>query len=321
MQPSILVHGSLAFDLFYYYPASIREHLLSSAETLYLNIRATGPEKKFGGCAGNAARTIGLFRLPAAVSSWAGSDAGPYLADLRSCGVDTSQVYIDPEHATPAAVLLRDKGENQWIIFGEPDTPVAWDLPDLQQTELAVVTSGMTERIPGLINRLIDSNIPYIIDPGKMISDIPPADLVFCIGHAEYCILNSYEVELLRKTAGLSIHDMCSRVQAVVVTKGRDGCDVFIRRTLPEGGLSRTSVPAVPDVTAADPYGAGDAFLGGFSAAVFRGAAAAGAARAGTVAASFAVENRGTQSYRFTAAGLLARYQSCFGEPAVPLFG
>lgn len=334
MKKSILVHGSLAFDLFFYYPESIREHLIAASETLYLNFRAAGPEKMFGGCAGNTAHTAALFGIPSAVSSWAGRDAGTYLKDLRGRGVDTSQVHIATDHSTPTAVLLRDRGENQWIIFGEPQTPVEWDLPELKETALAVITSGMTERIPGLIEELIRSNIPYIIDPGKMIADLPPAELVFCIEHAEYCVLNFYEAELLRKSAGLSVNEVSGRIQASVITNGRNGCDVISRGKLAdgsgqpaaaggkdsEGGLSRITIPAVPDITAADPYGAGDAFLGGFSAAVFRGASAAGAARTGTVAASFAIESRGTRNHTFTADEFLTRYRSCFGEPELPLF-
>jgi adenosine kinase len=320
MNGSILVHGSLAFDLFFFYPGSIRDHILRESEQLSVNIRAAGPEKLFGGCAGNVAHTINLFHAPVSLSSWAGNDAGYYLSAFEERGIDVSRVCIDPVNATPSAVLLKDDEENQWIVFGEPEKPVRWELPDFdtdhpRKPALAVLTSGMPERSVELIRHLISAGIPYIIDPGKMISDMPPDELLFCIDHAAFLVLNRYELQLLGKTAGLAKEELLRRAGPAVVTQGRDGCEVYYRES------PAVSVPAVPGRPIADPYGAGDAFLGGFSAALFRGADAAGAARAGTVAASFAVENRGTQGHIFSAGQFLNRYRSCFGEPDGALFG
>jgi adenosine kinase len=329
MSGSILVHGSLAFDLFFYYPASIRDHILRESERLSVNIRAAGPEKLFGGCAGNVAHTVNLFHAPVSLSSWAGNDAGYYLRAFKERGIDVSRVCIDPVNATPSAVLLKDDEENQWIIFGEPEKPVRWELPDFDtdhpgKPTLAVLTSGMPERNVDLIRHLISAGIPYIIDPGKMISDMPPQDLVFCIDYASCLILNGYELQLLAKTTGLAEDEVISRAGRAVVTQGRNGCELFRRREHTKSELQQQNpvhVAAVLDIAVSDSYGAGDAFLGGFSAAVFRGADAAGAARAGTIAASFAVEHRGTQNHVFSAEQFVNRYRNCFGEPKVPLFG
>lgn len=74
----------------------------------------------------------------------------------------------------------------------------------------------------------------------------------------------------------------------VVVKGAADGVRVY-----DSDATGPCGVPAVPDVEVVDPTGAGDAFNGGFLAALSRGEAVAQAAVSGCVAASFVVESIG----------------------------
>ncbi len=312
MAESILVHGSLAYDLFFYYPGSVEDHFIKGSKQLYLNVRAIGPVKQFGGCAGNAAHTLRLFGLEPAISSWVGTDGEPYLEKLKARGIDVSQVHISEKENTPTAVLMKDSGEHQWIIFGEPEDPVTWRLPGLDTVGFAVITSGMPERTFNLIEHLKAENIPYIIDPGKMIADIPLDALVSCIEDAGYLILNRYEFDLLCKATNFSAEKVLSLAPAAVITDGTAGAKVY--------GQTSDEIPAIPNIGAIDPYGAGDAFLAGFAAAVVRGAKAVEAGRAGSVAASFAVETKGSQNHKFSEADFTERYWKYFDRPSVDFF-
>ena len=340
MAESILVHGSLAYDLFFYYPGSVEDHFVKGSKQLYLNVRAIGPVKQFGGCAGNAAHTLRLFGLEPAISSWVGTDGEPYLEKLKARGIDVSQVHISEKENTPTAVLMKDSGEHQWVIFGEPEDPVTWRLPGLDTVGFAVITSGMPERTFNLIEHLKAENIPYIIDPGKMIADIPLDALVSCIEDANYLVLNRYEFELLAETTGFPPAKILSFPRTTIITDGTSGAAIYPQsqpgdpadpaavksgnRVSGKGeigpGVPSAKVPAIPNIGAIDPYGAGDAFLAGFAAAVVRGAKAVEAGRAGSVAASFAVETKGSQNHKFSEADFTERYRKYFDRPSVDFF-
>ncbi len=308
MGDSILIHGSLAFDLLYYYPFSIADHFSPAMKEFSVNIRAEGPVKFFGGCAGNVAYTAALFGISPVVSSWVGEDGRYYLDGLQRNGVDISQIHVDKIASTPTAVLLKDASNNQWIIFGEPRHAVTWDLPDLNGISLAVITSGMPERTRTLITTSKSFDIPLIIDPGKMIADMCRDDLIYCVENAAYLVLNRYELNLLSSTVRLSADEIIEKAGSAVVTDGSRGAEVF---TI---GKESEHIDPAPVEQAADPYGAGDAFLGGFCTALFFGNSAADAAKTGAIAAAYAIETAGSQNHTYTAAQFQRRYESVFGN-------
>ncbi|MCB0112264.1 MAG: hypothetical protein KDE53_40350, partial [Caldilineaceae bacterium] len=68
----------------------------------------------------------------------------------------------------------------------------------------------------------------------------------------------------------------------------------------------------------ADPTGAGDAFRGGFFAAQLAGLSLEVSGRIGALCSSYALENIGTTTHRFTINEFADRYASFFGaEPAL----
>lgn len=294
MGNSILVHGSLAYDLFFSYPGDIKNHLIRNTEELYVNLRALGPEKYYGGCAGNVACTAALFGISPVVSSWIGKDGKEYLEVLKTKGVDISQIHVDPACATPTAVLIKDKSDNQWIVFGEPERPVNWELPALDDVGLAVVTSGMPERTVRLVRQIQSNGIALIIDPGKMIADMPSDSLMFCIETADYLVLNRYELNLLASKTGLSADEILSAPGTAIITDGGKGAEVHAE------GRPAKQISAAPAEKIVDLYGAGDAFLGGFSAALFMGKSINEAVKSAAVAAAYAIESPGSQNHVFT---------------------
>lgn len=307
MGDALLIHGSLAFDLLYYYPSSIADHFSPVMKEFSVNIRAEGPVKFFGGCAGNVAYTAALFGVSPVVSSWVGEDGRYYIDKLRRNGVNVSQILVDKKTTTSTAVLLKDASDNQWIIFGEPRRTVTWDLPDLSGISFAVITSGMPERTRRLIKKTKSLNITLIIDPGKMIADMCGDDLIYCIENADYIVLNRYELNLLSSTVRMPVEEIIKKTGTAVVTDGSSGSDVFAAGKEPE------HIDPAPVERPADPYGAGDAFLGGFCTALFCGKCPIDAAKTGTVAAAYAIEAAGTQSHTFTAEQFQHRYASVFG--------
>jgi adenosine kinase len=346
MKNSLLIVGSLAYDLIFSYPASIRDHFYADPEPepesgLALNFRAHGPEKRFGGCAGNIAYTATLMGLSASLLSWVGDDGDEYIGRLEKIGVGTSLVYRYPGVLTPTAVLLSDAEGEQVVIFGEPERqpPVGSVLPDpasVRRFYTAVIASGLTGAVPAVIDRLEQESVRYIIDPGKMIMDMDPALLRSCINGAAAVVVNKYEYGLLCSRLGLADTGLGELVGVWVITDGLLGAEVHVR------GKKAVHIPAVlsdPSVGSSSPgksnpgedrgdtNGAGDAFLAGFVAGLASGhtsGRAAGlefmecaveAARLGAVAASFAADKPGCQSHTFSRDDFMARYSSSFGTP------
>ena len=92
----------------------------------------------------------------------------------------------------------------------------------------------------------------------------------------------------------------------IVTSKGDAGCDIVTR----EGTVT---VPVVPTPNAIDPTGAGDAFRGGLIKGLIDAKPIQRCVEMGTVAAHYAVQVAGTQTYTFTQAEFAATLEGCFG--------
>ena len=121
---------------------------------------------------------------------------------------------------------------------------------------------------------------------------------------------NEYESHVIEKKTGWSAEEVLSKVGLQVTTLGKDG----VRVTSSDG--TSFEVPAAKDVAAVEPTGVGDAFRGGFLAALSWGASLERAAQVGCVLAAYVVETVGTQEYDFTHEQFVARIRDSYGDDA-----
>lgn len=310
---SILVSGALAYDYIFLYSGKIRDHLPSNSESsLYLNLRARGPFRMWGGCGGNVAYNLALLGAPTRLTSWVGKDVKEYLKRLQDLGIDTSEVFIQNEFLTPTGILLVDSQEDQILFFGEAESPISWPLPSMAGVELLVVTAGIPSRAIEIMQASRSAGIPFVVDPGKFIMDISPELLVKSIEGADSLVFNEYERDLLVRRTGHSWTEILSMITVSVTTMGSEGAVV-------EVSFERERIPAVKPVKVVDPNGAGDAFLGGYSFGRFRGFSPEWSVRIGAVAASFAIEAKGAQGHQFTLKAFEKRLRENYGELEQPL--
>jgi len=307
--PAIIVSGALAYDDTYLYAGRIKEHMpRNPTDPLYLNLRAHGPEQSHGGCGGNVVYNLSLLKTHPRIHAWVGRDGRQYLAELRRRGVDVSGVLIVTNVFTSRAVLLADATGDQILFFGEPEAPVRLPAPDLQSYALAVATAGSPVPSLEFLAACRASGIPTVIDPGKLIMDVDPEALREGITGADSIVLNEYEYHLLLRRLDMTASDLASRVTTLVVTRGSDGI-----RVMSDG--TQETIPPVALAAVADPSGAGDAFLAGFSFGRYNGFSAAWSARIGAVTASFALEVPGTQNHAWSPAAFAGRLAAAYGEP------
>jgi adenosine kinase len=73
-------------------------------------------------------------------------------------------------------------------------------------------------------------------------------------------------------------------------------------------------IPAVPPRRVVEPTGAGDAFRGGLMRGIQMGLPWAIAGRLGALAATYVLEQLGTQNHHFTTAEFVTRYRQHFDD-------
>lgn len=103
------------------------------------------------------------------------------------------------------------------------------------------------------------------------------------IGLCDILIMNENEF----KTLKLDAKKMAIGKEAVIITRGKRGCDIYVK-----GSKSSVGCFKVKD---SSPFGAGDAFTGGLLAALEKGNILDKAVKIASAAGSFAVEERATR--------------------------
>jgi len=310
---AIIVSGALAYDDIYLYSGRIKEHLPRDPDApLYLNLRARGPQQSLGGCGGNVVYTLSLLKTLVRIHGWVGKDGEQYLARLRQRGVDVSGVFVASDVFTSRAVLLADAAGDQILFFGEPEPPVSLPAPDVRPYALAVATAGSPTPSLEFLAACKASGVPTVIDPGKLIMDVSPEALRQAIGGADSLVFNEYEYGLLLGRLGIPASELATLASSLVVTRGSEGMRVV-------SGRGEETIPPVSIAAVADPNGAGDAFLAGFSFGRYNGFSAAWSARIGAVAASFALEVPGAQRHTWSREAFAGRLAATYGEPEKPL--
>jgi adenosine kinase len=100
------------------------------------------------------------------------------------------------------------------------------------------------------------------------------------------------------------------RVTTRVVTLGSAGAKV----ERADGFAVTVGVPQ--EKAKVDPTGVGDAFRSGFLAGVAWGLNEERSAQLGSMLATYVIETKGTQEYRFTPETFIARFSECYGSDA-----
>jgi adenosine kinase len=122
--------------------------------------------------------------------------------------------------------------------------------------------------------------------------------------------VNEYEYGLIAQKTGWVLAQMLQHVHVVVVTRGKDGADLYT-------GGEQFFIPAVPERQIVDPTGVGDAFRGGFLAGYARGWDWVLCGQVGSLAAVYCLEQKGPQNHSFTRLQFVKRFRQHFDDKGV----
>jgi adenosine kinase len=308
---TVLCSGSIAFDYLMTFPGHFKDHILQEhLETISLSFLVDTMVRQRGGTAPNIAYTLALLGDKVQVIGTAGEDFDSYRSWLESQGVDTTYIKVIDGDFTASFFVNTDQSNAQIASFYTGAMAYAKDLSiaDVKPKPDFVIISPDD---PGAMARSVREckalDIDYLYDPSQQIVRLCPEDLLAGVNGAHSLFVNEYENELLQKHTGLTENQIMQQVKLWVVTCGNTGS---IIRTKDE----EVHVSIVPPEQVVDPTGVGDAFRAGFVRGYRLGLDLQTCGQMGALAATYCIEQKGTQSHHYTREAFVTRYRRHFDD-------
>jgi adenosine kinase len=318
---TVAVTGSMAFDYIMSFPGKFAEHILpDQIERLSISFLVDSMRRERGGNAGNIAYTLALFEQPVLLMATVGQDAPEYIAGLRERGVDTSGVLQLANEFTASFFVSSDRVNNQIASFYTGAMAKAGQISfhnqNYKEIKIAIISPNDPSAMVKYVQECQALGVPYIYDPSQQIPRLDPADMVEGIKGAQVLILNDYEFEMIKKQTGLSDNDIQEMVETIIITQGEQGSVIYTTEVDQNGAPSRRKIvipPATP-TRIAEPTGVGDAFRAGLITGMMRGYRWEVSGRLGSIAATYVLEQHGTQRHTFNRQQIANRYRELFGD-------
>lgn len=308
---TLALSGSIAFDNLMTFPGRFRDYILpDKLDRLSLSFLVDTLDRRRGGIAPNIAYTLALLGERPRVVGTVGEDFAEYRAWLESAGVDTSAIRTVPGLYTASFFVTTDQINSQIASFYPGAMARAGEihLGDLSpRPELVVISANDPAAMELHTEECLRLGIPYAYDPSQQVVRMEPARLRRGLEGCMAAFGNDYEFALIEEKTGLTPARLAERAAFVAVTLGEAGAEVYTR-------AGRLHVPAVPPTAVADPTGVGDAFRGGFLKGLVHGLTLERCAQMGTLAATYCLENRGTQGHRYDLAAFTRRFRRHFDD-------
>lgn len=306
-----LICGSVAFDTIMVFNGRFRSHILPD-QLHMLNVSFLVPElrREFGGCAGNIAynmRLLGDEGLPMAT---VGADAEGYVARFRELGICTDLIRALEGEYTAQAFITTDLDDNQITAFhpGAMNSAHLTAVASTRDITIGVIAPDGRDGMLQHAQQFADAKIPFLFDPGQGLPMFDGKELRHFIELASWIAVNEYEWHLLQSRTDLSIADVTSRVQALIITRGAEGSSIHLRN-------HREIIASAAPRAVIDPTGCGDAYRAGIIHGLLHGLSWPVTGRIASLMGALKIEVRGTQNHRFTLQEFAARYEESFGEP------
>lgn len=310
---TVLLSGSLAFDHIMIFPGYFEDHILpDKLHVLNVSFLVDSLEKFRGGVSGNIAYNLGLLGQPCKIVAPVGSDFDDYRRVLDETGVDTGAIWIIDDELTASAFITTDRADNQITGFypGAMGRAGEVGLDDfLDGVTIGVVSPTAPDAMQRHVRELTQSGTRFMFDPGQQIVALSPDALREGIEGAYILVGNDYEFAMVAEKTGLSQDQLIQACPIVVVTLGEMGSTIY------QNGET-LDIPSARPTQVVDPTGAGDAYRAGLLAGILHDLPLDVAGRLGSVAATYVVEAKGTQSHTYSRDAFLNRFTENFPEYA-----
>ncbi|MBI5450874.1 MAG: carbohydrate kinase family protein [Gammaproteobacteria bacterium] len=305
-----LICGSYAFDTIMVFPDHFKNHILPDKVHM-LNVSFLVPEmrREFGGCAGNIAYNLQLLGGSCLPMATVGKDFASYAAWMDQCGISRRHIKVIDHSYTGQAYITTDQADNQITAF-HPGA-MTWShenkVGDAQGVTVGIVSPDGRDGMIEHARQFHEHGIPFLFDPGQGLPMFGKDDLLAFLDQASWLAVNDYEAQLLQQRTGLSPHEMAQRVDAVIITRGAKGSQIY-------AGGHELNIPPVAVSAIADPTGCGDAYRAGLLYGLMHGLGWEVTGRIASLLGAIKIEHHGTQNHRFTQREFEQRYRMAFGS-------
>ncbi len=311
------VAGSVGRDHLMTFPGKFTDSLVAgSLESVSLSFLVDGLDIRRGGCAANIAFGMGVLGLNPILIAAVGKDFEDYEAWLTRHGVDTSHVLVSETLLTALYMVTTDTELNQIASFFPGAMSEARNIelqPIMDKTgklDLLVISPDDPEAMLRHSEIAKSEGIRIAADPSQQMARMSGDEIKKLIDGAAYLFLNEYELALASQKTGWDDGEILERVEVRVVTLGSKGAKVE------EKGKETITVGIAQEKSKLDPTGVGDSFRAGFIAGLAWGLNHERCAQLGSMLATYVIETKGTQEYRFTREEFLKRFEKAFGAEA-----
>ncbi|HEC24244.1 MAG TPA: carbohydrate kinase family protein [Chloroflexi bacterium] len=308
----IVITGSIAYDYLMTYPRTFREMLLrEDLDHLSVSFLVDHMSRHRGGVGPNIAYTLALLGEHPLLVGTAGQDFDEYGAFLEQAGVDTGGIRIHRDLFTASFFATTDRENNQIASFYTGAMIRARDLSlrDVLEgrADLVVISPNDPVAMRNYVAECKALGIPYLYDPSQQVARVGGEELAEGVDGAHILVVNEYEYAALKKKTGYSDEDLLERAGTVIVTRGEQGTDIYT-----EGWVIH--IPIVPPREIKDPTGVGDAFRGGLLKGLAAGWPWEISGRVGALAATYVLEQIGTQNHYYTRREFVERFRQHFDD-------
>lgn len=308
----IAVTGSIAYDYLMRYPGRFTDHFIADRlESVSLSFLVDSMVRQRGGVAANIAYTMRLLGGDPVIFATVGQDFGDYRSWLEAQGLSTDAIIEIDDDFTASFFVSTDQDQNQIANFytGAMAHARRFSLADrgLDRVDLVVISPNDPEAMLNLTAECRDSGVPFAYDPSQQTARLDGADLRRSIPGARYLMVNEYELAIICRKTGWTEDELRARVTCLVVTHGAKGSVIHA-----DGATFEIPVAAPERIV--EPTGAGDAYRGGFFAALSADLPLPVAGRVGALCSTYVLEQLGTSNHRFAYGEFADRYRRTFGE-------
>lgn len=309
MNQTTLICGSLAIDTIMQFGGRFGDTLL--ADQLHkVNVSFLVPTMRteFGGCSGNIAYTLKMLGGDPRIVGVMGQDSGPYLERLRQFGIATDNILIKQDAYTAQCFVTADADNNQINAFHPGAMSFAHENPVAKAgpAKVAIISPDGHEGMLKHADDLAALGIPFMFDPGQQLPMFSGEQLIAFIDKATYVSCNDYEIELLMDRTGLTLPAMAERLEALIVTRGEKGSEIYTKG-------QRIEIPAVQAEAVLDPTGCGDAYRAGLLFGITRDWSWETTGRLASLLGAIKIARKGAQNHLMTAAEVADRFEAAFG--------
>ena len=305
-----MICGSVAYDTILVFPDRFQNHLLpDKLHTLNVSFLVPEMRREFGGCAANIAYGLQLLGDRGIAMATAGHDFTPYRERMLSQGLSVQHIRLVDDTFTAQAFITTDLDNNQITAFH----PGAMQFAHLNKITdaragitLGIVAPDGRQAMIEHAAQFHQASIPFIFDPGQGMPMFGADELKTFIRQARWLTLNDYEWGMLQQKTGLTVEQVASQLEALVVTMGAEGSIIYTAgRTL--------RIPSAKPKAVIDPTGCGDAYRAGLIHGLLRGLDWETIGRTASLMGAIKIESRGPQNHRFTRTEFDQRYRDNFG--------